>query len=79
MFLLFSSDKKIRVVNKKTKHSNYNELNDSNRRRRKRKLNANQTYMFKNLQVLSLNEKFELIINRATCTLKLSIIKTQLY
>ena len=39
--LLSSSDKKIKTVEKETKYSNYNELNDSNRQHRKKKSNAN--------------------------------------
>ena len=74
-----SSDKKIRTVEKETKRSNYNELNDLNRRRRKEKSNAGQTHMFKIFQALSVDEELKLIINRAARTLKLSIIEPQLY
>ena len=73
------SDKKIRTADKKTKCSNYNELNDSNRRDRKEESNAGQAHMYKILQALLIDEKFKLIINRATRTLKLSIIESQLY
>ena len=69
-------NKKIRIVDKKIKQLNYNELNDLNRRRRKKELNADQTHIFKILQILSISEKFELIINRATRTLKLLIIES---
>ena len=78
-FLSSSSNKKIRTVEKKMKCSNYNELNNSNRRHRKEKLNANQTHMFKILQTLSIDEKFKLIINCAARMLRLSIIESQLY
>ena len=56
--LLSSSNKKIRTIKKEMKRSNYNELNDSNRRRRKEKSNANQTHMFKILQTLSIDKEF---------------------
>ena len=74
--IIVALHKKIRVVDKETKYLNYNDLNDSNRRRCKEKLNANQTHMFRILQTLSIDEEFELIINCATRTLKLSIIES---
>ena len=77
--LLFSLNKKIKAVDRKTKRLNYNELNDSNRQRRKEDLNANQISIFKGLQALSIDEELRLIINRAVRTLKLSIIKSQSY
>ena len=54
-------------------------MNDSNRRRRKEESNASQTHMFKILQTLSIDKELRLIINRATRTLRLSIIESQLY
>ena len=77
--LLFSSNKKIRVVEKETKRLNYKTLNNSRQRDCKEELNVNKTYMYKTLQVLSVDKEFKLINNRTARTLKLSIIELQLY
>ena len=73
------SDRKIRTAEKETERSNYSELNDPNRRRRKGGSNAGQAHMFRVLQALSVGEGLGLVINRAARTLGLSITEPQSY
>ena len=73
------SNKKIKTVEKKTKRSNYKELNDSNQRDRREESNADWIHIYKILQTLSIDEKLKLIINYAARILKLLIIELQSY